>query len=86
MREPSTEPPTDTPTTPGRDPVEGPPEMELPGADRPEPHPEPRDTPDAPDTDVPERLGERIEHGLGGGIAAGEPDLIPDVDVPEETM
>jgi hypothetical protein len=86
MPEPSTDQPTDTATTPGRDQADGPAEMDLPGADRPAPRPEPKDVPDAPDPEQPQRLGERIEHGLGSGIAAGEPDLIPDVEVPEETM
>ncbi len=90
MRQPSTEQPsTEMPTTPGDDPAEGRPDIDLPGADRPEPRPEPPDAPnvpDAPETERQERLGERIEHGLGAGIASGEPDLIPDVEVPEETM
>jgi hypothetical protein len=73
----------DTRPDPGADPAEGRPDMGLPGADRPEPRPEP---PDAPDTDRPERLGDRVEKGPGSGIAAGEPDLVPDVEVPEETM
>ncbi len=66
-------------TMPELDPAEGRPDMDLPGADRPEPpgdqHPE-----------RPQRLGERIEDGPGGSIATGEPDLLPDVDVPEKTM
>ena len=53
---------------------------ELPGH---EPDPEP--PPDSPEADLPRRLGERIENGPGGGVA-GEPDLVPDVEVPEETM
>jgi len=85
--------------TPGGDPAEGRPEMELPGADRdtgadrqppsvpsPDGRPVDREPPDDPNADLPERLGERIEHGPGTGIAAGEPDLVPDVEVPEETM
>ena len=43
------------------------------------------DPPDSPEADLPRRLGERIENGPGGGVA-GEPDLVPDVEVPEETM
>jgi|GEM_PF-3007898 len=66
--------------TPGREPAEGRPDLELPGADRD------RERPDTPDADLPQRLGERIENGPGPGIAAGEPDLVPDVEVPEETM
>jgi hypothetical protein len=79
MRQPTTK----TPANSGDDPAEGRPDTEPPGADRPEPRPE---QPDVPDADVPERLGERIQNGPGTGIAAGEPDLIPDVEVPEETM
>jgi hypothetical protein len=97
MRQPTNE----TPVSPGGDPAEGRPDMDLPGADRaepkrertpgdapdpgeaPSPNPEP---PDAPGSDVPERLGERIGNGPGKGIASGEPDLVPDVEVPEETM
>ena len=85
----------------GRDPAEGRPDMDLPGADYDDPatDQDPADTPDpgpgrgpdqkipdTPDADLPQRLGERIENGPGSGIAAGEPDLVPDVEVPEETM
>jgi hypothetical protein len=93
------QPPEDAPTSPGRAPAEGP-EMELPGADRddaidrqPPDGRTPGDAPgrgpgmpDTPDADLPERLGRRIENGPNAGIAAGEPDLVPDVEVPEETM
>ena len=65
------------------DPAEGRPDMDLPGADQPDPRPE---VPETPDADLPQRLGERIQNGPGGGVASGEPDLLPDVDVPEETM
>lgn len=65
------------------DPAEGRPDMDLPGADHPDARPE---VPETPDADLPERLGERIANGPGGGVASGEPDLLPDVDVPEETM
>ena len=96
MREPFTE----NPSAPGGDPAEGP-EMNLPGADREEPitdrrpgdAPDPGETPrpdpeppDSPGSDLPQRLGERLENGLGTGIATGEPDLMPNVEVPEETM
>jgi hypothetical protein len=64
------------------DPADGRP-MDLPGADQPGPRP---DVPETPDAELPRRLGERIANGPGGGIASGEPDLLPDVDVPEETM
>lgn len=63
------------PIDPGREPAEGPPAMELPGADR-----------DDPDGDLPQRLGRRIAEGANSGMASGEPDLVPDVEVPEETM
>jgi len=75
----------DMPTSPGREPAEGPPDMELPGADRDDPTVD-REPPDDPSANLPERLGERIQNGPGTGIAAGEPDLVPDVEVPEETM
>ena len=65
--------------TPAEDPAEGRPDMNLPGADHPDPAPDQQE-------DLPQRLGERIEKGPGGGIASGEPDLLPDVDVPEGTM
>jgi len=79
MREPT----TDTPRDPDPEPAEGRPDLDLPGADHPEPPP---DLPDTPDADLPERLGKRIENGPGGGIGSGAPDLLPDVDVPEESM
>ena len=97
MREPT----GDNPGMPGRDPAEGGPAMDLPGANRadpideptpgdppnpgdlPRPNPEP---PDSPGNDLPERLGERIANGPGSGIGGGEPDLVPEVEVPEETM
>ena len=63
----------------GLPPAEGRPDLGLPGADVPDP------TPDRND-DLPERLGERVENGPGTGIAAGEPDLMPNVEVPEEQM
>ena len=96
MRQPTDE---TTPAT-GRDPAEGRADMELPGADRANPisEREPADAPDpggprpdqqppdSPEDDLPQRLGERIENGPGRGIASGEPDLVPDVEVPKETM
>ena len=97
MRQPSSE----TPGLPGRDPAEGRPDMDLPGADQAQPMgertpgdaPDPgitppadREPPDSPGDDLPARLGERIQNGPGTGIASGEPDLVPDVEVPEETM
>lgn len=71
--------PADTNPPPGVDPAEGRPDLGIPGANHPEP------TPDRND-DLPERLGKRIEDGPGTGIAAGEPDLLPNVEVPEATM
>lgn len=77
-----TTPDTDTPEDPTPtpiDPAEGRPDMHLPGADRPNPAP-------GRESDLPQRLGERIEHGSGEGIATGEPDLLPNVEVPEAQM
>ena len=39
-----------------------------------------------PTDDLPERLGERIENGSSSSIATGEPDVLPDVEVPDTTM
>lgn len=55
------------------------PEQGAPGTNHPQPAPD-------RDDDLPERLGERIEDGPAGGVASGEPDLLPNVEVPEETM
>lgn len=80
--------PADTTTPPigtgdggtgGADPAEGRPDLGIPGADR-------QDVPPGPQDDLPERLGQRIENGSSSGIATGEPDVLPDVEVPEETM
>lgn len=60
------------------EPAEGRPDMDLPGADVPEPM-------DDPQADLPQRLGERID-GKAGGLASGEPDLLPDVEVPDASM
>lgn len=65
--------------TPGGEPAEGRPDLGIPGADR-------DDRPDGLQDDLPERLGERIENGSSSAIAPGEPDVVPDVEVPEETM
>jgi len=64
--------------TPG-DPAEGRPDLGIPGADRP-------DTQPGREDELPERLSERIYGGSGQGVATGEPDLKPDVEVPDETM
>jgi hypothetical protein len=61
------------------DPAEGRPDLGIPGADRPDELPGRED-------DLPERLSERIYGGGEQGIASGEPDLKPDVEVPNETM
>jgi hypothetical protein len=60
-------------------PAEGRPDLGIPGADRPDELP-------GRESDLPERLGERISGGGAHGIATGEPDLKPDVEVPDETM
>ena len=65
--------------TPGGEPAEGRPDLGIPGADR-------QDVPHGSQDDLPERLGERIENGSSSGIAPAEPDVLPDVEVPEETM
>jgi len=65
-----------------RPPAEGRSDLDLPGANR---EPEPPDGPADPQADLPERLGDRIE-GPGEGIASGEPDLLPDVEVPDASM
>ena len=69
-------------TTSGRtngDPAEGRPDLGIPGADRQDELPGRED-------DLPEKLSERIYGGSGQGVAAGEPDVKPDVEIPNETM
>jgi len=66
-----------TPDPEERDPAEGRTDLDLPGADRPMPEP------DA--DDLPEELGRRISDP-GSGIAAGQPDVLPDVEPSEATM
>lgn len=75
--------PSELPPTPDGNPAEGRPDLKLPGADHPDqadlPYPDKtpgvdRRPPDGPDSDVP------------GSINPGEPDLVPDVEVPDETM
>lgn len=77
----TTTPPTGIADGPGgaNEPAEGRPDLGIPGADR-------QDVPPGPQDDLPERLGERIENGSSSGLATGEPDVLPDVEVPEETM
>ena len=72
-RDSKTEPPTTS------DPAEGRPDLGIHGADRPDAQPGRED-------ELPERLSERIYGGGGQGIATGEPDLKPDVEIPDETM
>ena len=63
----------------GTDPAEGRPDMLLPGADHPAPAPD-------GEQELPQRLGEQIDAKPAEGGAIDDPDLLPDVDVPEETM
>jgi len=79
MHEAPTKPTTPDINVPENDPAEGAPDMNLPGADRPTPAPDRED-------ELPQRLGERIGSVPGEGIAAGEPDLFPNVEVPEAQM
>lgn len=71
--------PNETTTPTDIEPAEGRPDMDLPGADRPEPAYD-------PSADLPARLGRRIEEGPGEDIATGETDLLPDVEVPAGQM
>ena len=64
--------------TPG-DPAEGRPDLGIPGADRPDARP-------GREVELPERLSARIYGGPGQDRAAGEPDIKPDVEVPDATM
>ncbi len=70
---------TTSPTIDATQPAEGRPDLGIPGADHPSLPPDRND-------DLPERLGQRIENGSTSGLAAGEPDVLPDVEVPEHTM
>jgi hypothetical protein len=74
MRTPTSDPTDRAPL----DLAEGRPDMDLPGADGPGPM-------DDPDAELPQRLGERIDD-KAGGIASGQPDLLPDRDVPDGSM
>jgi hypothetical protein len=71
---------TDPTTQPGPDPAEGRPDMDLPGADR-----DGRPDPDRED-ELPIRLGERIDDRPREGGPIDEPDLLPNVEIPEEQM
>lgn len=75
---PDTDAPDD-PTPAPIDPAAGLPDMHMPGADRPNPAPDPEDG-------LPQRLGKRIDNGPGGGIAAGQSDLLPNVEIPDTQM
>lgn len=68
----------DTQARASNDPAEGRPDLGIPGADRPDAQPGRED-------ELPEKLSERI-YGGGQGLATGEPDLKPDVEIPDETM
>ncbi len=66
------------PTTPTIDPPQDRPDVDLPGVDDQGPQIDPQE-------DLPQQLGERI--GLGpSGIASGELDLLPNVEVPNAQM
>ena len=70
---------TNAKARPSGDPAEGRPDLGIPGADRPDAQPGRED-------ELPERLSERIYGGVGQDVAAGEPDIKPDVEIPDETM
>jgi hypothetical protein len=69
----------DSPSPEETVPAEGRPDLGIPGADR-------QDVPQDRNADLPERLGQRIENGSSSGLATGEPDVLPDVEVPEASM
>lgn len=70
--------PSELPPTPDGDPAEGRPDLKMPGADQPS-------SADLPYTDGDEpRPDPTLQRSPG--INPNEPDLQPDVDVPEETM
>lgn len=72
------EPSTPVIDPPDDRPGEDRPDMNLPGVDDQGPQIDPQD-------DLPQRLGERIGQGPSG-IASGEPDLLPNVEVPGAQM
>jgi hypothetical protein len=78
MCTPATDPPEGVPADPPEGPIGDPPEMQFPGAGVPGPS-------GNPDAELPQRLAERIDD-KAGGIASGEPDLLPDVEVPDSSM
>ena len=67
--------PSELPPTPDGDPAEGRPDLKMPGADQPT-------AADLPYDDDSRPTSEREP----GTINPNEPDLQPDVDVPDETM
>jgi hypothetical protein len=70
-------------------PAEGRPEYELPGADTgvdPAPNPEPLDQPDSRERERRDELADRVRGGTPGPAASQEPDVLPDVEVPEGQM
>lgn len=67
---------TDTAQQP---PAEGRPDPGVPGAD------DPAGGPADPNADLPERLARRIGDP-GAGVVTGEPDLLPDVEPPDNPM
>jgi len=69
---------TNAPTTTSTDPAEGRPDLGIPGADRPE-------SPRGHEDELPERLSERI-YGGGQNVGGGDPDIKPDVEIPDEVM
>ena len=72
------------------DPAGDRPEPGLPGADRETPRdlqtPSPQQAPGEREDELPARLGERIGRGPGDGGAIDDPDLLPDVQIPETAM
>jgi hypothetical protein len=84
----------------GTQPAEGRDDLDIPGADvsgPPSEHPDApmpgiqptRDIADEPDSrerDRRDQLGERVRVGMPGPAASTEPDVLPDVEVPEEQM
>ena len=85
-------------TQAGRDPVEGRDDLDLPGADRagpPSEHPEAPlgvaqqirdigDQPDSRENRSVDELGDRVSVGMPTPATSATPDVLPDVEVPEE--
>jgi hypothetical protein len=51
-----------------------------------EPTPDPGDQPDSPERERRDELAERVGVGMPGTPASNEPDVLPDVDVPDGQM